>query len=117
MFPSALPFSALYLTGALAQAALVNPNVSPFLIDATTEDQRAQALAIRNMAQDVGALGGAIALGAVSQTIGVPEAILCSAGFHALTMVFFAMRTSSGRRQKAMGKDQGHEQEKPEKQA
>mmetsp|Transcript_14609 Transcript_14609/g.31784 ORF Transcript_14609/g.31784 Transcript_14609/m.31784 type:complete len:603 (-) Transcript_14609:418-2226(-) len=100
VFPTVLPFTALFVMSHVANAALVTPNVTPFLVDATTEAQRAQALAMRNMAQDVGVLGGAISLGAVSQAIGAPEAILCSAGLQALAMIFFALRTSPGRRRK-----------------
>ena len=96
IFPSALPFTALFVASHVASAALVSPNVTPFLVDATTEDQRAQALAMRNMAQT---------LGAVSQTVGVPEAILCSAALQALTMVFFAMQTSPGRQKKGLSKE------------
>mmetsp|Transcript_8370 Transcript_8370/g.14666 ORF Transcript_8370/g.14666 Transcript_8370/m.14666 type:complete len:633 (+) Transcript_8370:28-1926(+) len=100
IFPEVLPFSALFVVSMLANAALVTPNMTPFLVDATTEEQRPQALAMRNMAQDIGVLSGAITLGAVSQAVGVPEAILCSAGLQALTMLYFAARTNPGRRRK-----------------
>mmetsp|Transcript_22189 Transcript_22189/g.53760 ORF Transcript_22189/g.53760 Transcript_22189/m.53760 type:complete len:283 (-) Transcript_22189:276-1124(-) len=104
MFPTVLPFTALFMMSHLANACLITPNVTPFLVDATTESQRAQALAMRNMCQDLGVLSGAISLGAVSQAIGVPESIVCSAGLQALVMILFAMKTSSGRQRKRADK-------------
>lgn len=55
---------------------------------------------------------GAISLGAVSQAIGVPEAILGSAALQALFMMFFELRTSPGRREKIIRRYKGRNKAK-----
>ena len=94
---SPAPFIALAVLRALADAAFIMPSVTPYIIDNTAESERAQALAMRNMSQDVGILLGAVSMGAVSQYYGVATAMLCTAGMQAGTAGFFAERTRGGR--------------------
>ena len=76
------------------------PNVTPFIMDNTTMKQRAQALAIRNMSQDVGILLGATSLGALAQITKVPAAMMATAGLQAVVSVFLFNRTQSAWKEK-----------------
>lgn len=85
------PFFALGVCGALG-SAFVMPNVSAFVIDNTRPQERAQALALRNMAQDVGMLIGACTMGFVSAAFGAPFAMQVVAGLHGSAAIFCAIR-------------------------
>lgn len=93
-------FAGLGALRAVSEAMCVMPNVTPFIMDATTQEQRAQALAIRNMSQDVGILLGATSLGALSQFTTVPTAMFTAAGLQAVAAIFFFNRTQGSRRKK-----------------
>ena len=93
-------FAGLGALRAIADAMCVMPNVTPFIMDATTQEQRAQALAIRNMSQDVGILLGATSLGALSQFTTVPTAMFTAAGLQAVAAIFFFNRTQDSRLKK-----------------
>lgn len=68
------PFMLLSVVGGIGFAA-VTPNVTPYIIDHTIRSERAQALAMRSMAQDIGTLMGACTMGIVSTTFGAPFAM------------------------------------------
>lgn len=44
LFPSALPYAALFTGRMVINAALVMPNITPFLMDSANEEERAQAI-------------------------------------------------------------------------
>jgi len=93
-------FAGLGALRAVTDALCVMPNVTPFIMDNTTMKQRAQALAMRNMSQDVGILLGATSLGALAQFTTVPTAMLATAGLQAAVAVFFYNRSQSARKEK-----------------
>lgn len=93
-------FAGLGALRAICDAMFVMPNVTPFIMDTTTQEQRAQALAIRNMSQDVGILVGATSLGALSQFSSVPTAMFTAAGLQAVATLFFYNRTQGSRKKK-----------------
>lgn len=64
-------FLCVGLVGALANA-LVMPNIAAFIMDNSAQDDRAQALALRLMAQDVGMLVGASSMGVLAHMTDVP---------------------------------------------
>lgn len=82
-------YVALQITRSVADAACVMPNVSPFIIDNTSAEQRAHALAMRNMGQDVGILLGATSMGVLSQVAGVPAAMYTTALLQTVAAFFF----------------------------
>lgn len=86
-------YVALQITRSVADAACVMPNVSPFIIDNTSAEQRAHALAMRNMGQDVGILLGATSMGVLSQVAGVPAAMYTTALLQTVAAIFFWTRT------------------------
>ena len=90
---SVAAYASLQVLRSVADAAFVMPNVSPFIIDNTTEAQRGQALAMRNMGQDVGILVGATSMGVLSQLASVPTAMYTTAAMQAVTALFFWTRT------------------------
>lgn len=95
---SVLPFAGLGMLRAIGDALCVMPNVTPFIMDNTAENQRAQALAMRNMSQDCGILLGATSMGALAQLTNVPTAMFATAGLQAATTAFFFLRTQQSRR-------------------
>lgn len=88
-------FFALGLVGALG-SAFVMPNVSAYVIDCTAAQERAQALAMRQMAQDLGVLVGASLMGVVSSMVGAPLAMQIAAGVQAAAAGFCAARAGMG---------------------
>jgi MFS family permease len=73
-------------------SALVMPNVSAYVIDNCLPQERAQALAMRSMANDVGMLMGASTMGFVAATLGVPAAMQITAGIQAAAAVFCGLK-------------------------
>ena len=51
------------------------PSISPLILDSVTDDERAHALAGRQMAQDAGALVGASTMGFVAHAFTIPAAM------------------------------------------
>ena len=94
------PYVGFAVLRALADAACVMPNVTPYIIDHTAEEQRAQALAMRNMVQDVGMLVGAAGMGLVTQVYGVQTAMLATGALQACAAtVLFVRRRPPPRHQ------------------
>ena len=90
---SMLPYATLVVIRSVAEGGCVMSNVSPYIIDNTTEEQRAQGMAMRNMGQDVGILVGATSMGLLSQMVGVVEAMYTCATLQTIAAVFFWERT------------------------
>jgi hypothetical protein len=93
MCTTVAPFVSLAIMRAVCDAACVMPNVSPFIIDNSTEEHRAQALAMRNMGQDVGILFGSVSMGLLSQMADVPTAMVTTAALQASVAGFFWLKT------------------------
>jgi len=75
--------------------AFVMPNVSAFIMDNTKQDERAQALAMQRISQDVGLLLGASSMGLVASTYGVATAMLTTASLQATSAIFCAVRSGA----------------------
>lgn len=75
--------------------AFVMPNVSAYIMDNTKQDERAQALAMQRMAQDVGLLMGASSMGLVASTYGVATAMVTTATLQATAAIFCAVRSGA----------------------
>ena len=65
------------------------PNVTPFILDHVKPTERADALAMRNVGQDGGALIGAVSMGLVAQFTGVPLAMHATAALQAGAATLF----------------------------
>lgn len=97
-----LAFSALVGAGAVANAVSM-PSISPLYLDSVTAAERPRALALRQMAQDVGTLVGASAMGVVAAgapalglpACGIPAAMLSVAAAQGTAAAFFAARVPS----------------------
>lgn len=77
--------------------AFVMPNVSAFIMDNTSPDERAQALAMQRMSQDVGLLIGASCMGLAATHIGVPFAMQATATLQVCATVFCGVRGRTAR--------------------
>ena len=86
-----LAFSAIVASGAVTSAVSM-PSISPLYLDSVSTDERAKALAMRQMAQDVGTLVGASAMGAMASTYGIPAAMVTVATLQGTAAVYFAVR-------------------------
>lgn len=73
-------------------SALSMPSISPLILDHVSDNERSQALAMRQMAQDTGALCGAATVGVVASAHGIPAAIQMVAGLQLVAVGFFAVR-------------------------
>lgn len=68
------------------------PNTSPLILDCTEPNERARALALRQMVQDGGALLGAGGAGVVASAYGIPAAIELVAALQVASQAFCALR-------------------------
>jgi predicted MFS family arabinose efflux permease len=84
-------FAILVGLGGISQAVSM-PSISPLILDSTTVDERARALAGRQMAQDFGQLLGAFGTGFIANAFGIPVAMEAVAMMQASSTFFFAMR-------------------------
>ena len=86
-----LAFAAIVGTGALGSAVSM-PSISPLYLDHVDAEERATALAMRQMAQDVGTLVGASSMGAMALAHGIPSAMVAVATMQGAAALFFALR-------------------------
>ena len=86
-----LAFAAIVASGAVTSAVSM-PSISPLYLDHVDAEERATALAMRQMAQDVGTLVGASTMGAMAVACGIPAAMLTVATLQGGAAVFFALR-------------------------
>ena len=84
-------FAALVGGTGLAQAVSM-PSIPPIILDSVSHEERAHALAGRQMAQDLGALIGASSMGFVAGTLGIPAAMGAVAALQFGSVGLFAMR-------------------------
>eukprot|EP00965_Chrysotila_dentata_P238713 6202675-Pleurochrysis_carterae.AAC.3 len=91
--PSSSNRSQVSLAGACSAVAM--PSISPLILDWTSDAERAKALAMRQMAQDSGALCGAAGMGVVATACGVQTAMVLTAAMQAAATLFFAVRAPS----------------------
>jgi len=89
--PSPLVFACLFGGMGLSNAMWM-PSVSPLLLDLISAHERAKAFAMRQMAQDTGALIGSASMGLVANTYGIATAIETVAALQAASVLFFALR-------------------------
>ena len=68
------------------------PSISPLILDSVSNDERARALAGRQMAQDLGALLGASSMGFVASIHGIPAAMGTVALMQLGSAACFALR-------------------------
>ena len=87
-------FAAL-VGGASLGNAVSMPSISPLVLDATTDSERATALAMRQTAQDIGTLLGASTMGVVATQVDIATAIQTSAVLQGAAAAFFAFRVPS----------------------
>jgi len=71
------------------------PSISPLYLDHVDAEERATALAMRQMAQDVGTLVGASSMGAMAVAYGIPSAMVTVATLQGGAALFFALRVPS----------------------
>jgi|TARA_B110000208_G_scaffold35233_1_gene46571 MFS family permease len=88
MCETVIPYAALAVCGSLA-GALTMPNVTPFILDHVRAEERADALAMRNVGQDGGTLVGAATMGLVASLAGVPVAMGATAALQAGAATLF----------------------------
>ena len=86
-----LAFAAIVGSGALTSAVSM-PSISPLYLDHVDAEERATALAMRQMAQDVGTLVGASSMGAMAVAYGIPSAMVTVATLQGAAALFFALR-------------------------
>jgi len=91
-----LAFAAIVGSGALTSAVSM-PSISPLYLDHVDAEERATALAMRQMAQDVGTLVGASTMGAMAVAHGIPAAMVTVATLQGGAAVYFALRVPSTR--------------------
>ena len=84
-------FAALSLCGGVSSAFSM-PSISPLILDNVSNEERAHALAGRQMAQDSGALLGASSLGFVAGAFGIPAAMYTVAVMQLASAGLFAAR-------------------------
>lgn len=84
-------FAGLCLCGGLS-SAMSMPSISPLILDNVSTEERAHALAGRQMAQDSGALLGASSMGFVASACGIPMAMYTVAGLQLASAALFAAR-------------------------
>jgi len=89
-------FACFTMTGTLS-LALVIPNVLPFIMEHVESEDQAQALALRNIVRDSGAVSGALLMGAVATYVNAPFAMMTTAGIQSLGFSFFAWRNIIGK--------------------
>jgi predicted MFS family arabinose efflux permease len=89
-----LAFAAIVGSGALTSAVSM-PSISPLYLDHVDAEERATALAMRQMAQDVGTLVGASSMGAMAVAYGIPSAMVTVATLQGAAALFFALRVPS----------------------
>ena len=68
------------------------PSLSPLILDSVSNEERAHALAGRQMAQDLGALLGASSMGFVANAFGIPTSMQVVAAMQFASAGFFALR-------------------------
>lgn len=85
-------FAVLALTGTLSLSVVLS-NITPVILDYVHSSERAQALALRSMIQDVGAFTGAALMGITATYTGVSAAMIATAGLQGTATLFFALRT------------------------
>eukprot|EP00325_Prymnesiales_sp_UTEX-LB-985_P008298 CAMPEP_0174710070 /NCGR_PEP_ID=MMETSP1094-20130205/11812_1 /TAXON_ID=156173 /ORGANISM="Chrysochromulina brevifilum, Strain UTEX LB 985" /LENGTH=161 /DNA_ID=CAMNT_0015908811 /DNA_START=6 /DNA_END=491 /DNA_ORIENTATION=+ len=90
-----LQFAALVGLTGVAQAANL-PSISPLVLDNVTADERATALAGRQMVQDAGTLIGATTVGLLASTLSVPAAMEVVAALQGVSVAIFAVRVPYG---------------------
>jgi len=88
---SAWHYAGLFGLSGFCQA-LAMPNTTPLILDSIEPAHRAQALALRQMVQDGGALLGAGGAGVVASAYGISAAIELVAGLQAASIAFCALR-------------------------
>jgi len=84
-------------------SAVSSPSVTPLILDACNQTERAKALAMRQTIQDVGTLFGASSMGYVATQLGIPVAIQTTAALQALAVLWFAFRVPGARPSKLGG--------------
>ena len=89
-------FAGLLVGSGLMQAVSM-PSISPLILDCTTPDERARALAGRQMVQDLGGLLGASSMGVVAMHHGIPAAMETVAVLQGLAVLWFAARVPGGK--------------------
>ena len=89
-------FAGLLLGASLMQAVSM-PSISPLILDCTTADERARALAGRQIVLDLGGLLGAGSMGLLASHHGIPVAMETVAALQALSVVWFAARVPGGK--------------------
>ena len=86
-----------FMSVSAVASAVSMPSISPLFLDYTSEAERAKALAMRQMSQDVGALIGASLMGIVASSMGTAAAINITAALQLISAGFFAQRVPSKR--------------------
>ena len=84
-------FAALVGGAGLAQAVAM-PSISPMILDHVTHEERARALAGRQIAQDAGGLLGASSMGVFAGVAGIPAAMETVALLQLASVGLFALR-------------------------
>jgi len=84
-------FAVIALMGTLSLSVVIS-NIPPVILDYVQSSERAQALALRSMVQDVGAFVGAALMGVTATYIGLPAAMVTTAGLQGAATLFFARR-------------------------
>jgi len=84
-------FAVIALTGTLSLSVVLS-NIPPVILDYVQASERAQALALRSMVQDVGAFVGAALMGVTATYAGLPAAMITTAGLQGAATLFFARR-------------------------
>ena len=76
--------------------AFSTPSNTPYLLDNTSDDERAKAMAMRSMWQDSGTLLGASTCGIIAFHCGIPASMLSAAALQGAAALFFALRAPDG---------------------
>mmetsp|Transcript_16128 Transcript_16128/g.52142 ORF Transcript_16128/g.52142 Transcript_16128/m.52142 type:complete len:221 (+) Transcript_16128:123-785(+) len=93
---AATPWSYAALVGLGGSASAFSmPSISPIILDSVAEEERARALAGRQMVQDSGALLGASGMGLVASVLGIPAAMQTVAALQLASVAIFALRVPS----------------------
>lgn len=92
--PTPEMFVGLFVVSAAGDAVSM-VNVSPYIMDNTGPEERAQALSMRSMSQDGGMLAGAATMGALVQMTSSGLGIQVTAFMLGLSAIFFALRNNS----------------------